>query len=333
MNYILYHILFALWYCISKLPASIHYFNSNCLYILIYYIIRYRRKLVRKNLTDSFPDLDFTEIHRIEKEFYSHLCDIFVESVMYFSMSKENLKRRMHFEGIDSLIESSKKGQSVAIYMGHYANWEWISSVSLWISDYFTPTHIYHPIENRLINKLLDHSRCRLGSNGIPIDESIRHIIRHSQSGKPIAIGFISDQTPRWNNIHLWIPFLNHPETPVFTGAERIIKKFNMAVYYLDMKQIKRGYYKAEFKLLTEFPKEVSNFKLTELYCQLLEKSIISNPSLWLWSHNRWKRTKTEWKKRYGHIQTRDYCKSDDMLDYQAELHHTAFSPLIKEAT
>ena len=306
---ILYKVLFVGWFLISKMPACIHYFNSTCAYYLVYYIIRYRRKIVKDNLTTSFPDKSKNEILRIEKDFYRHFCDIIVESIMYFGMSQKEIQKRMIFTNLDGLRNDCINGRSVAIYMGHFGNWEWVSSIALEISDISIATEIYHPLKNKVFDRLIGYTRQRFGSKCIPVDESVRHIVRYIKSCKPIVIGFISDQTPRWNNIHLWLPFLNHSETPVFTGAERLTKKFNMTVYYLDLKQVRRGYYEASLKLISEDPKNVPGFGITEQYTKLLEETIRETPYLWLWSQNRWKRTKAEWGKKYGEIQNKDYAK------------------------
>lgn len=304
MNNIVYYVLFSVMLAISKLPSWIHYFNSSVMAFVLYHVVRYRRSIVEKNIKESFPNLSPQEQNELKKKFYSHLCDIFVESVMYLGMSEGEIKRRMRFSSMDAVRNDCIKGRSIALYLGHYANWEWVSSLSLHLGDVCTTSQIYHPMENPLFDRLIGYTRSRFGSKNIPIDGSIRHILKYARQEKPIMVGFISDQTPRWNNIHLWIPFLGHAETPVFTGAERIAKRLDMAVYYLDVRKVKRGYYLAEFIPMTSRPRESTDFELTKMYSRMLEETIRRNPSLWLWSHNRWKRTKKVWEKRYGEIQT-----------------------------
>ena len=123
--------------------------------------------------------------------------------------------------------------------------------------------------------------------------------MRLKQQGKPLVIGFIADQVPLWQNIHYWTRFLNHEDTPIFTGAERLMKKLDMDVYYLDVRRVKRGYYEAEFKLISSTPKECEEFYLTEQYTRMLEQSINEAPPYWLWSHKRWKRTREEYNRLF----------------------------------
>lgn len=296
MGKILYGSLYCIFYLVSLLPLTILYAISDGIYYMMYYVVRYRRHLVRKHLIDCFPEKSDEERLKIEREFYSWLCDYFMETIKLFTMSKKQVMKRMQFIGAEKVRESCQKGQSCAVYLGHYCNWEWVTSLQLWVGEDIACGQIYHPLENKAFDKLFLYLRNRLGAQCIPMAESIRKIMKMRQEGKPIVIGFIADQVPLWNNIHYWTDFLHH-DTPVFTGTEKIARKMNFAVYYLDIQRLKRGYYQAEFKLLTEIPKEKKEFEITETYIRELEKTIQRQPAFWLWTHNRWKRTREQWLK------------------------------------
>lgn len=296
MGKILYGSLYCIFYLVSLLPLTILYAISDGIYYMMYYVVRYRRHLVRKHLIDCFPEKSDEERLKIEREFYSWLCDYIVETIKLFTMSKKQIKKRMQFVGAEKVRESCQKGQSCAVYLGHYCNWEWITSLQLWVGEDIACGQLYHPLENKAFDKLFLYLRNRLGAQCIPMAESIRKIMKMRQEDKPIVIGFIADQVPLWNNIHYWTDFLHH-DTPVFTGTEKIARKMNFAVYYLDIQRLKRGYYQAEFKLLTEIPKEKKEFEITETYIRELEKTIQRQPAFWLWTHNRWKRTREQWLK------------------------------------
>lgn len=295
---IAYHILFVVWYMVSCLPMWILYGISTFLSIILFYIIRYRRKIVHQNIKASYPN--FSSRHRwlIERHFYMHFCDLFIESIKYFSISEKDIRKRMQFKGVELLEQSAKKGRSCGVFLGHYANWEWISSMPLWIDpSVCLCTQLYHPLENIVTDRLLAYTRQRWGGVNISVHESIRQMMRYMNEGKPILVGFIADQVPFWNNIHYWSTFLNHPETPIFTGPERLMKKLDMDIYYLDVQRLKRGYYIAEYKLITTKPREYKEFEITEIYTRMLEDTINRAPAYWLWSHNRWKRSKKEWER------------------------------------
>jgi len=271
---------------------------STVVSVFLYHIIRYRRKVVHENIKASFPHLTPRKRWMIERRFYTHFCDLIVESVKYFSISKSNIRRRMRFKGVELLEESFRKGRSCGVFLGHYGNWEWISSMPLWIDPKLCLcTQLYHQLENYVTDQLILYTRRRFGGVNIEVNQSVRDIIKYRNEGTPVLVGFIADQAPYWDNIYYWSDFLHH-ETPWFTGAERIMQKLDMDVYYLDVRRIRRGYYVAEYKRITTDPKSTGQFWLTDQYAKMLEHTIMRGPSYWLWSHRRWKRTKEEWLKR-----------------------------------
>ena len=296
---ITYYIAYALWYLLSLLPLWLLYFVSDLLFFPTYYLARYRRKIVRRNLTGSFPEKDLKEIVRIEKRFYHFFCDYIVETIKLFSMSEEQMKRRMVFKGVDHIVSAMEKEDKnfCFVYLGHYCNWEWIASLPYWCPDDVKCGQIYHPLYNKAFDRLFLRLRNQFGGECIAMKETLRRIIEMKRAKQKCIIGFISDQAPKWNSIHHWCDFL-HRETPVFIGTERIGKQVDALIYYADVKRTRRGYYRCEFKPLTHRPKEVPDYELTDRFTHLLEEMIKERPEFWLWSHKRWKRTKEEWIRR-----------------------------------
>ena len=308
---IAYYVLLVLWYVLSLLPLRVLYVLSDLLYVLAYHVIRYRRKVVRENLRTSFPEKSEDELQKTERGFYHFLCDYLVESIKLMTISRENLKRRMVFKGTELLEQCIQEGQSCAIYLGHYCNWEWVTSLPLWFSSTTQCGQIYHPIENEAFDRLFLHLRQRLNALCIPMQDTLRKVLEFRRNGQPVVIGYISDQKPHWVNIHHWVDFLHH-DTPVLTGTERIVRKVNHAVFFLDMQRVRRGYYEAEVKLITRQPKEVKDeYGLTDIYYQMLEQSIQRAPEFWLWSHKRWARTREEFNERFQVIDGKVIAKSE----------------------
>ena len=185
-----------------------------------------------------------------------------------------------------------KNGQIFCFaYLGHYCNWEWVASLPLWINGKLKAGQIYHPLENEAFNKMFVDVRGRFGAENITMNETLRRIVQLKREGTKTIIGFIADQTPVWNSIHLWMDFLNQ-ETPVFTGTERIAKQVNACIYYIDMQRPRRGYYHGVFKPVVWQKDSQKEFPVTEVYMHMLEETIGRAPAYWLWSHNRWKRTR-----------------------------------------
>lgn len=290
---LLYVLLFSIWYLLSLLPMRVLYVISGGLYLLLYRIVGYRRKVVKKNLTGSFPEKSEEKLRKIEQGFYHFFCDYLVETVKLMTISQEEMKRRIKFRGAELIDEIIGSGQSVTLYVGHYCNWEWASSIPLWINPSTWGGQVYHPLENKVFDKLFLTIRERMGAHCIAMQDTLREIMKHKRENQPIVMGYISDQKPLWVNIHHWVDFLHH-DTPVLTGAERIARKMNHAVLYVDIQRVRRGYYEAEFKCITREPQKLKEYELTDIYFEMLEKSIRRAPEFWLWSHNRWSRTREE---------------------------------------
>lgn len=298
MKHVLFNLLYGILFVLSLLPMRLHYVFSDFIYVIVYHLVGYRKKLVRKHLSDSFPDKSEEEIVRIEKAFYSWLCDYLVETLKLLSISEKELKRRMVFKGTDLVNELAEDGKSMALYLGHYCNWEWITSLPLWLTPQLHCGQIYHVLENPLFDKLFLKLRQRQGAVCIPMAETLRKLAEYRQKKQVVIIGYISDQVPFWNNIHHWLDFLNH-DTPVLTGTERLARSAGHAVLYLDVERPKRGYYVAEIKLIERDPKKTKDYELTDAYFKLLETTIKRAPQFWLWTHNRWKRSHEEFNIRY----------------------------------
>ena len=291
MKHLLYYLFFFFWFVASLLPLRLLYFFSDLLYYPLYYVVRYRRKVVRKNLEESFPEKSLVDLRKIEREFYHYFCDYIVETIKLFSMSEKQMRQRMTFGGVDKINEIIKHKDCV-LYLGHYCNWEWVSSIPLHLgmTDNFIAGQIYHQIENKAFDKLFLWMRSRFHAVNIEMLMALRHLVRYKQQNKRFIIGFISDQSPNWNFVKMWTEFLNH-KSSFFIGAESIAKATDAAVVYLDVQRVKRGYYHADFVVMTEDPKSFPDYEITVDYARRLEETIRRAPQYWLWSHNRWKRT------------------------------------------
>lgn len=293
----LYHLCKWPVWAVSLLPLRVLYAISDFLYALAYHVARYRVGVVRKNLADSFPEKSKSELRSIERRFYRFFCDYMMETVKMATISKEEMGRRIRFHNMELIDEAVRKGHSIALYIGHYCNWEWITYIANLRPRGTYPGHIYHALESKAIDRLLLDIRSTMGSENIEMGNILRVIALNRSIGKKMVIGFISDQAPFWNNIHHWLTFLNHPDTPVLTGTETIAKKFDFSCVYLAMTRPRRGYYDVEVRMLAEDPRGLPPWHVTDAYFQALEESIRQRPEFWLWTHKRWKRTREEYDK------------------------------------
>ena len=284
----IYHLLRFFLKLLSYIPFRVLYILSDGLFYPLYYLIRYRRKIVRRNLTESFPEKNLSEIKHVEKRFYRFFTDMILESCKLASISQDEIRRRMKFKNVEEVNGMLKQGKSVAVYLGHYGNWEWVSSMPLWLEKDTIGAQIYHRLSNKNVDKLMLHIRGRMGAISIDMHKTARYITALATEHKVCTIGFIADQSPRKRDSHHFLHFLHH-NTPVLTGTEKIIKHYGFEAFYLDVKRTKRGYYEAEFVKMHDNPQSLRDFELTDLYFKHLEQAITKRPELYLWTHKRFR--------------------------------------------
>jgi KDO2-lipid IV(A) lauroyltransferase len=283
----MYRISFALLWLVTLLPLRVLYLFSDFLYPIIYYVARYRRTIVRGNIDNSFPEKSEKERLKIEKQFYRFFCDLFIETLKQLHFSQAEMSKRITFENVDMVLDQYAQGKSIMLMTAHYANWEWISSMSM----YLPADKALHPIYKRLTSKgsdlLMNKLRAKYGGTNIEKSSLLRTMVRMKSKQQIGAFGMVSDQTPP-RNFQFSVEFL-HQKTPMFTGSEELSKKFDYPVFYAKLKRIKRGYYHCELIPISMEPNNTAEHEITEKYMSELEKQIQETPHLWLWTHKRWK--------------------------------------------
>lgn len=297
-----YKILYSFVWLLSLLPLGVLYLLSDFIFFLTFHVVKYRRRVVYDNLHTALPERSEDELRKIEKDFYHFFSDYIVETIKLCSISNEEMYRRMEFEGVEEMVKMlhEKQKNFGFIYLAHYGNWEWVSSLSQHIHDVdpnIIGAQIYHPLRNKAFDRLFLKMRGRFEGQSIGMKETLRFVVRNLRAKKPTIIGFIADQAPKWNSIHHWTPFLHH-NTPVFTGTEQIGKQVDALIFYAHMERPRRGYYRCTISLISDDAKAHPDFDLTDIYFQMLERSIQQAPALWLWTHKRWKRTYEEYIQR-----------------------------------
>ena len=299
----------AFFKAVSLLPLRMLYIFSDFEYLVMYYVAKYRRNIVRNNLSSAFPEKDIKDIKRIERKFYRWFCDYFFEAIKLMSISREELQQRFIVTNSEEVEECFRQGQDVATILGHYCNWEWLSNVGIYLPSERIKGLIYKPLRNKAMDEVYKYLRSHHGGTPIPKNDILRYLVQYRRQNLRSIFGYIADQGPKWQDIHLWLPFLNH-ETPVFTGAERIMRKMNNAVFYVEMSRPRRGYYQCTYKLITKDPNSLDNYEITRKFFSMLEETINKEPAYYLWTHNRWKRTKEEFNRRYNVVSGKVIPKS-----------------------
>lgn len=284
---LLYYSIYPVLWIISILPFRILYFLSDVLSVFVYYILKYRRKVVRSNLKLVFPKYSLQQIVEVERLYYSYLCDFFLEMVKTLSISFDQIQKRFVVTNPEVLVQIEKNTKGSIVLLGHYASFEWISSLNL--STKIDLVGVYKPIKNIYFDKLIHRIRARFGARVISNRVIAREILADTKKGITTAYGMVSDQTPKKDYNKYFADFMG-VNVPVFIGGEALAKRLDLNLYYLRINRVKRGYYQAEFVPLKKGNiKDPQDFSATDEYLSLLEKQIRDQPAFYYWIHRRWK--------------------------------------------
>lgn len=286
MQFLAYILIYPLLWIISVLPFRLLYVISDGLFLLVYYIIGYRKSTVKDNLSLVFPEKSEKEILSIRKAFYHHLCDMILESIKSLTISERQMKKRMTFKNVEAILDLEKQNKSIVMMCGHYASWEWIFVLQTYINH--KGYGVYKRLANKYFDALVKRIRAKYDSHLITTKETVPVLTAAKERGELTVNGFISDQSPKPNKAHHWNDFMGI-KVPVHTGAEMLAKKLDMAVVFFSMKKLRRGYYEATFQTLAEDPNTFANYEITDLFNTLVEKQIKEAPQYYLWTHKRWK--------------------------------------------
>ncbi|MBN1415901.1 MAG: lysophospholipid acyltransferase family protein [Bacteroidales bacterium] len=285
MNGFIYYILLSFVWLVSRLPFFILYRISDLIFLIAFYVFPYRKKIVYKNLRNAFPEKHASEINRIAKEFYRYFCDFLVESVKPYSLSLQELDDRFRFTNPEVMYEFHNKERDYAVISGHYGNWEFNANQSLMAKR--DGIVVYRPLKNKNMDRLFKRLRIRPGGVMTPMKNVFRVAMEYRNHKKPFFIWFIADQRPPRNNA-FWTTFMNQP-TSFFNGVEKISRKLDLAILFMQVTRIKRGYYEVTLKKLFDSAAWLPENAITLAFVKELEDEIKKAPQYWLWSHNRWK--------------------------------------------
>ncbi|MGS2738276.1 lysophospholipid acyltransferase family protein [Sinomicrobium sp. M5D2P17] len=286
MQLLVFILVYPILWAISLLPFRLLYLISDVVYLILYKLVGYRKRTVRNNLHLAFPDRSPKERLHIEKKFYRHLGDVFLEMIKSLSISKNEIKKRYTFTNIE-IIQKLEKEKSIVLMFPHYANWEWSSTINLYITS-SKGYAVYQRIKNKYFNNLVKSIREKNGTTLIETRETIKVIRKNQMNRVPAIYGFLSDQSPLLSKAVYWQEFMGI-KVPVHIGPEILAKRTDLTVVYMQTEKVKRGYYNATLKILTTSPVTYPDYQITDMYIQEVEQQIRKAPEYYFWTHKRWK--------------------------------------------
>ncbi|MCB0428477.1 MAG: lysophospholipid acyltransferase family protein [Flavobacteriales bacterium] len=280
-----YYLILFFCYSIALLPLPARKALASLVAFFLGYIVRYRHGVIRRNLEHALPAMERRERSALQRRIYRHLGDQFLEVISQLHITRKNIARYCTVTNPEVLARYYAEGKNIVAVLGHHGNWE-LASIAL---SHFGPHQavaIYKPLSSHISDRLFHKIRCRLGLQLVTMKDTMRHFT--SKHERPHLTIFAGDQSPMKSEIQHWCRFLNQ-DTPVYLGAEKIARKYDIPVLFVEMIQVKRFCYKLTLHKVTDHPKEEPTFAITNHHTRMLEEAIMRQPELWLWSHKRWK--------------------------------------------
>jgi KDO2-lipid IV(A) lauroyltransferase len=291
MQFLVYILVYPFLWLISILPFKLLYLFSDFLYLLVYSIVGYRKKIVYENLRLVFPEKPEAEIKRISKKFYHHFCDLIVESIKSLTISETEMKKRFTFTNVELIQNLENKQRSTILMCAHYGNFEWIFILQTYVNS--KGYGVYKPLANKYFDALIKRKRAKYNSYLVSTKETIPSLIRAKKNNELTISGFVADQSPRLDKAFYWNEFMG-VNVPVHTGAEMLAKKLDMPVVFFGVNKVKRGFYETTFETITNSPKDYKDYEITDKYLNLVEAQILNAPEFYFWTHKRWKHRKKQ---------------------------------------
>src|SRR5690554_3277129 len=295
MQLLVYLLTYPILWVISKLPFILLYKVSDFLYIIFFHVVGYRKKLVLKNLELCFPEKSHQELLTIRKNFYLHMCDLFLEMIKSLSMTPEQMAKHAVFHNLEVLDRYAEQNKSVVLLCGHYANYEWVLSLANHIEH--EGFGIYSPLSNKYFDRLIKRIRKKNGGELVSRYQTARKVLKNHRDNRLSLYGFVNDQSPQLAHADYWREFFG-VKVPVFTAAETLAKKFDMAVVFFCVEKVKRGYYETTIIDIASNSAKYPDYQITDIYWEYLEREIRNKPEYYLWTHNRFKHKDKAPKKR-----------------------------------
>lgn len=289
MQLLVYILMYPFIWFISILPFSLLYFLSDFICFWVYNVFGYRKDTVRKNLALTLPHLNTSERLAIERKFYTHMVDMFLEMIKTMNISDEEINKRFVITNIELIKEYENKGKSVILMCAHYASWEWLINIAKKMN--YSSIGIYKKINNKYFDKLIRDIRKRLKAELVETKKTVSLMEYNQRNGIKAFYGFASDQSPQLSKAKYWDTFMGI-DVPVYTGAEMLAKRLDMNMFFIRVRKVKRGYYEATIVPLVDNPRDYPDYEITSMFLREVEKQIYEAPEYYFWTHKRWKHSR-----------------------------------------
>mgnify|MGYP001601758223 FL=1 len=288
----MYYIIYSLCYLFSLLPLWVMYRLSDLIRIFLFHITPYRKKVVLANLAIAFPEKTAAERKKIARDFYRNFIDHFLETIKLLSANKNFLKAHFTIDNPEMLEDYFHQRRRCQLHLGHTFNWEYANNWFPYASD-FPFIVIYMPIANQMMDRLFLHLRTRTGAIEVAATNTRNRMLAFRHQLYLLAL--VADQAPGDPGNAYWLNFFGKP-TPFVRSPERGARSGNTPAVFVHFYKTARGKYHVKLFPGSDQPAALPEGELTRRYVRFLEWSIREQPSLYLWTHKRWK---YGWREEY----------------------------------
>ncbi|OWK98551.1 lipid A biosynthesis acyltransferase [Kaistella haifensis DSM 19056] len=278
--------LFKIIILFSKLPLKVLYGLSDFIFVILYFVVGYRKDVVLQNLKNSFPAKSDSELKIIRKKFYHNFCDYLVETLKSFTIPSHELRVRVQHLNQDVFHEAKKENKNIILLAGHIFNWEWFNALATIIPQEKS-FPVYRKVQSSFWEQKVKAIRNRFGNHALEAKEVIRHIFKNTNDGNSVYM-FVADQTPHSSEVTYGLEFL-HQKTPAFVGYDKLSTRMDLVFVYCEMKKVKRGYYQINYHRIYPDGEKFQEYEVVRKFHKMLETTINKRPDNYLWSHRRWK--------------------------------------------
>ncbi len=274
---------------VSRLPLGVLYLLAGFLYLLAYYVVRHRRRVIDEQLALVFPDASPAERRATGRRFLRNFCDVAVEILKGATMPADEMRARVQLRNPEPAREVLDAGRSVLFVTSHLCNWEWLlQGVVLQIGHPVDAA--YKPLHDAWAERLMLSIRSRFGARLIPAKDLLTEHLRRRSIVRVLAMN--ADQAPVSTDRRHWTRFLGQ-ETAFYLGAEQIARGTRLPVFYLAMRRTGRGRYEVELTPLWDGREILEPGVITDRYARACEREVLASPADWLWSYRRWRLQKS----------------------------------------
>lgn len=286
LQFLVFAIVYPIITLLSYLPFKVLYWVSDFIYLIFFYLIGYRKKVVLQNLKTAFPEKSEEELRAIRKEFYHHFIDVFLEMTKTNTLTKNEMSKRMYLTNKTEFTQFIKDHPNTVLLTSHHANYEWLVSLNMYLEN--SAFGAYKKVKNKYLDRYIVKTRSRFNCKLVGTKDFFNCIENNYQSNVDGLYALISDQSPKRTKTHHFSDFLNN-KVAVYTSGEFMAKKYNYPLVILRNKKIKRGFYEATFEVITTDPRKFPDYQLTDIFMQRLEEQVREQPPYYFWTHKRFK--------------------------------------------